>query len=224
MPAACAKGPSYARARAQTLYMGEDFQLQIDSHMRFRRGWDESLLREWAAARERVPRPVITTYPPGYDVGDDPLPDDVRPTLLCASHFDEEDRELRLVGRRLREVAGRPVPSAFVAAGFLFSEGEAVRRVPYDPHMQAVFFGEEAAMSARYFTHGYDAFAPTRAFVFHCWSRSYRPSFRENCNTKDPRVKFLMERTQRRMRQRLACGRDEPTHAGGPQRTAEQLV
>ena len=34
-----AKGPCYARALAQTLWEGEDYFLQIDSHMRFVEHW-----------------------------------------------------------------------------------------------------------------------------------------------------------------------------------------
>ena len=38
---------------------------------------------------------------------------------------------------------------------------------------------QEASMCARYWTSGWDIFAPTQSIVFHLWDRSYRPSFRE---------------------------------------------
>lgn len=39
-----AKGPCLARALAQTLWEGEDYYLQIDSHMRFAKNWDSDLI------------------------------------------------------------------------------------------------------------------------------------------------------------------------------------
>jgi len=34
-------------------------------------------------------------------------------------------------------------------------------------------------MSARLWTHGWDFFSPPEHFIYHLWSRSYRPTFRE---------------------------------------------
>ena len=54
-----------------------------------------------------------------------------------------------------------------------------LKEVPYDPHLLFLFFGEESSMSARLWTHGWDFFAPPEHFIYHLWSRSYRPTFRE---------------------------------------------
>eukprot|EP00198_Chlamydomonas_reinhardtii_P009538 XP_001698875.1 predicted protein [Chlamydomonas reinhardtii] len=53
-----ARGPTLARHQAASLYGGQDYLLQIDSHMNFTRGWDDELLRMAAAAPTR--RPVFT--------------------------------------------------------------------------------------------------------------------------------------------------------------------
>ncbi len=60
--------------------------------------------------------------------------------------------------------------------------------------MQSVILGhlldladQEASMCARYWTSGWDIFAPTQAIVFHLWDRSYRPSFREVPNQSKSR-------------------------------------
>ncbi len=60
-----ARGLGWARAHAQSLWDGEEFVLQIDSHMRFADDWDARMI---AALEEpcRVPDPVLTVYPPGY--------------------------------------------------------------------------------------------------------------------------------------------------------------
>ncbi len=52
------------------------------------------------------------------------------------------------------------------------------REVPYDPHMQFLFFGEETTMTVRLWTHGWDFFVPPQNVVYHLWSRAYRPTFR----------------------------------------------
>src|SRR3712207_6711970 len=41
-----ARGPCWARAIAMSLYDGEDWFLQLDSHMDFDPGWDERLIGE----------------------------------------------------------------------------------------------------------------------------------------------------------------------------------
>ena len=77
-----AAGPCWARHLAQGLWQGEDYFLQLDSHMRFRPGWDVYLLE----TLRRCPsaRPVLSTYPIGYRLPN-LRPQERRPTLLCPS-------------------------------------------------------------------------------------------------------------------------------------------
>jgi len=44
IPSIDAKGPTYGRYLASLLYQGEDYILQIDSHLRFVQDWDIKLL------------------------------------------------------------------------------------------------------------------------------------------------------------------------------------
>lgn len=65
-----ATGPSKARALAQALWAGEEYVLQIDSHMRFAQNWDARLLA-WLHHAERSSRrgrAVLSCYPPPYEV------------------------------------------------------------------------------------------------------------------------------------------------------------
>jgi [Skp1-protein]-hydroxyproline N-acetylglucosaminyltransferase len=66
-----ATGPCKARMLAQKLWAGEDYVLQIDSHMRFCPGWDIQLV-EWLTDCERratYSKAVLSTYPPPFKVG-----------------------------------------------------------------------------------------------------------------------------------------------------------
>jgi [Skp1-protein]-hydroxyproline N-acetylglucosaminyltransferase len=209
-----ARGPCFARALAQQeLMQDEEFYLQLDSHMRFARGWDEELLRQWQLCDD--PRAVLSTYPPPYEREESPstassaavassfsvksgsvassaatsapgvdmfaapvsaLPP---PTILCATSFHPSDGMLRISGRLLRSCPPRPLASAFYAAGFAFGPRAMVTSAPYDPLLQNAFFGEESSMLARLWTAGFNFYAPMCSLVWHCWSRAYRPTFRE---------------------------------------------
>lgn len=92
LPASEAAGPCWARHLGQALWQGERFLLQVDSHTRFRRGWDAYLVGVLTGGgcgpSEGGRRAVLTTYPVGYERlggGGERVPADVRPTLLCPS-------------------------------------------------------------------------------------------------------------------------------------------
>jgi [Skp1-protein]-hydroxyproline N-acetylglucosaminyltransferase len=187
-----AKGPCWARHLAHALFQNEDYILQIDSHMRFRPNWDSYLINllEQLKADNNILKPIITTYPLGYTLPNN-YPEDIRPTLLVPTHFDDNGI-LRQSGRainlnpaqihsKLAAIVGNTsaIPCPLWAAGFNFSEKCAFQDVPYDPKLNFLFFGEEISMAARFFTHGYDFFSPTEAVVYHLWNRGYRAPFTE---------------------------------------------
>ncbi|EKX45392.1 hypothetical protein GUITHDRAFT_71355 [Guillardia theta CCMP2712] len=202
-----ARGPCWARYLAQRLWAGEKYYLQIDSHMRFAEGWDEYLISQLGSCPS--PKPVLSTYPPGYD-RDHPVPQQSPSTLLCASQFGEEGM-LRIAGKMLRQRPAAPRVSLFWAAGCSFSTSELLLEVPYDPSMKFLFFGEELTMLARMWTRGFDVFAPCHPVVFHCWDRSYRSSFKEVADPFDLRSRSLL-----RARSILRMGEGEETVRNGP--------
>ncbi len=55
---------------AQKLWAGEEYYLQIDSHMRFAPGWDEQLIHWLAACEQQAQfgKAVLSTYPPDFQV------------------------------------------------------------------------------------------------------------------------------------------------------------
>lgn len=54
-----------------------------------------------------------------------------------------------------------------------------IEEVPYDESLRFLFFGEEASMSARLWTSGWDFFTPGESIIYHLWTRSYRRVFQE---------------------------------------------
>ncbi|CAM9989884.1 unnamed protein product, partial [Phaeothamnion confervicola] len=178
LAAAEAAGPCWARHLAQQLWRGERYVLQIDSHMRFRPGWDSYLIDQ--LSRQPRPRAVLTAYPPPYELPHRIPITETRTTLLVPAGFGADDGLLRQRGRLLRAARQVPVPSPLWASGFSFAEASVFADCPYDPALRHVFFGEEVSMAARLFTSGYDFFAPGQTPLYHLWTRTHRPSFREH--------------------------------------------
>ena len=74
-----------------------------------------------------------------------------------------------------------PVPrfAPFVAAGYYVAHSGILKDAPYDPFLPYIFMGEEIIMSSRYWTHGYDIFAPAYSVVGHIYERKHKPKFWE---------------------------------------------
>lgn len=159
------RGACWARNVAHGLRRGEEFTLQTDSHMRFHDGWDDDLLAmsEWCG-----PRSVLSTYPASYEP-----PDDLQACGTYALMPRRFDRNGILSFRGAPIVAPAPVPSAWLAGGFMFAPSAFFDEVPYDP---AVYFlGEEASLAARGWTRGWDYYAPHRCVMHHYYVRRVEP-------------------------------------------------
>ena len=160
------RGACWARRQAQTLYDGEDYLLQIDSHMRAVKHWDDLLLRTWTDCNDS--RAVLSVYPNGFkqpcQLQTNTLP------VMAAKAFDNYGI-LKFQGisryKMPDQQPPKPLKNAFVAGGFLFGPGSIVQDVPYDPDLY--FYGEEISMSARLWTHGYNMFCPNRLLLFHLY-------------------------------------------------------
>jgi hypothetical protein len=165
------QGACWARSKCMGMFDGEDFFVQIDSHHRFVPHWDSKAL----AALERAPgdKPVLTTYPPVYQLGSEPDPN-ASPLQLLHYEFDDHGiprvRPSEIPGWRIMQP--RPFRARFLAAGFIFASGSFPVDVPYNPELY--FHGEEIDLTVRGFTRGYDFFHPTELLLWHNYGGSYR--------------------------------------------------
>ncbi len=159
-------GACWARRQAQSFYGGENFLLQIDSHMRAVEHWDDLLLTTWRECSDE--RAVLSVYPNGFQ---QPcrLQTSTLPVMGAAGFDDYGILKLRGISRFQlpEEQPERPIPGAFIAGGFLFGPGSILSEVPYDPKLY--FYGEEIAMSARLWTSGFNIYAPNRLLLFHLY-------------------------------------------------------
>ena len=188
MPASQATGPMYARsAIEQRLYRGEKYYLCIDAHMRFADGWDEELVQQLEKGTRAPSRSVITMVPPAMPVsllslgfGEVRVPSSpsqrTPAPMTRFSRFEDENAAglIEVDAVPMARCSREPLPTNYRIPGFAFCRGAAIREVPHDPFCSYVFLGELHLMSARYWTHGYDFYTPTRTLAWHDWSRHGR--------------------------------------------------
>jgi hypothetical protein len=66
-------GVCWARNQVQQLYKNEEYTLQIDSHMRFEKNWDETLINMIKELQEKgYKKPLLTGYVSSFDPENDP--------------------------------------------------------------------------------------------------------------------------------------------------------
>ena len=177
MDARNATGPVLARHVSSRMYRGEAFVLQVDAHVQFAQGWDESIFDQWRKTGNE--NAVLTTYLSDVQGSLDAEGHSLRTTrpIMCNSAFVEGNTSVPYMrhGAQPEEepaIKDQPMLQPFWAAGFSFARGHFVARVPYDCCLPFVFQGEELSMTLRGWTHGYDFYAPTESVVFHEYAES----------------------------------------------------
>lgn len=169
------KGACFARAAASTLYGGEDFYLQLDSHHRFIDGWDDEVISMLEHLEQSgVEKPLLTSYPPAYDPKNDPAGRASGTVQIDFNHF--SDSTVFHTGSSAikdGDKRTRPIKARFFAAGFAFARASFLKEVPYDPNYY--FQGEEMNLAFRAFSHGYDLFHPNKVLCWHYYLRKDEP-------------------------------------------------
>ena len=190
------RGVCWARAQTQRLWEGEEFTLQIDSHMRFVQDWDRILLEMIDACPAE--RAVLSTYPTAYEPPDTLLPPLI--ATILPKEFDGKGMfRVRSTAVPPSKAPKQPTPTAFIAAGYLFAPAGVIEDAPYDPHIY--FQGEEITLAARLWTHGWDLFTPNRHVIYHDYTRRPEKTRHWEDNTN---WAMLNERSERRVRRLLS--------------------
>lgn len=198
-----AKGPCYARYLASTLYRGENYVMQIDSHTTMVEHWDTKAVEEV----EACPNPgkaIISMYPNDdqeYTTETTQLP------VMCGAKFNDSGLPIFEASMKPKSYVGdNPKENAFIAAGFFFAPGRFVRDCPWDPSLDFLFMGEEILLSARAYTNGYNIYTPRVNLCLHFYLRKDRPKFWDDVNKSEyERLKKQSEKRARRI-----LGLEEP--------------
>lgn len=178
------QGACWARNLIQQLYKGEDYTLQLDSHHRFVKGWDTTLIDMIKQLQGLGhSKPLLTTYAPSYDPDDDPNKRDKNAWKMDFHKFIPEGAVFFLPAAIPRwEQLEQPVPARFYSAHFAFTVGEFAIEVQHDPDYY--FHGEEISIAVRAYTHGYDLFHPHKPVIWHEYTRKNRTKHWDDHGTK----------------------------------------
>lgn len=174
IPYTASKGACWARNMIQQFYRGEDYTLQLDSHHRFAKDWDEQAIDMLEGLRAKGhKKPLLTAYIPSFDPDNDPA---ARVTVPWKMNFDRFIPEgavffLPAAIPNHEKLTG-PLPARFYSAHFCFTLGQFCLEVPHDP--EYYFHGEEISIAVRAFTHGYDLFHPHKIIAWHEYTRKGR--------------------------------------------------
>jgi hypothetical protein len=168
------KGVCWARHQVQQLYGGEEYTLQIDSHMRFEKNWDDEMIKMIKQLQKKGhKKPLLTGYVSSFDPDNDPAGRVQEPWRMTFDRFTPEGVVFFLPEtipgwQQMKE----PVPARFYSAHYCFTLGEFSTEVQHDPEFY--FHGEEISITVRAYTHGYDLFHPHKVLIWHEYTRKGR--------------------------------------------------
>ena len=168
------RGVCWARNQVQQLYEGEEYTLQIDSHMRFEKDWDDTLIKMVKQLQKKgFEKPLLTGYVSSFDPDNDPAGRVQEPWRMAFDRFIPEGAVFFLPEsipgwQQMKE----PVPARFYSAHFAFTLGQFSEEVQHDPEFY--FHGEEISIAVRAYTHGYDLFHPHKVVIWHEYTRKGR--------------------------------------------------
>jgi hypothetical protein len=169
-----AQGLPWARAIInEELLTDEDYICQLDSHHRFAKNWDTTLIKMHKGLEKKGYKPILAAYLPYYDPYNDPSGRTMEPwqqQFVCFyPHGTIFIRPGLLTGwQEMKE----PPMSRFLSGHFCFARNEWAKEIKHDPDIY--FSGEEINLTVRSYTHGYDMFHPHELVIWHATMREER--------------------------------------------------
>jgi hypothetical protein len=168
-----AKGPCWARYLASTLWSGQEYFIQIDSHSKFVKDWDSKCIEMMKRLKEKgVEKAVISHYPKSMEDYNNYEPYTV--TKMCQSFFNNRNM-ISFLGAGIESTNNEFYETPYVAGGFMLASHTILDDVPYDPNLDFLFVGEEIGHSIRIWTSGYNIYTPSENIVFHEYTRQGSP-------------------------------------------------
>lgn len=216
------KGGCWARHKAQALFDGEPFTLQIDSHTRMAPGWDTDLstmLRDFPSTK-----PLITGHLPLYHLVDGATVREEASLLEVPVTVVESwshEGWIHHPSRRISTEATVPRPTRILSGMFVFTLGEWNVEVRQDP--EHLYTGEEFALTIRSFTWGYDLFNPSWVVA---WTRNHpHPNKKYITHHDSVEVERRHGRALKRLRVLLRGDPDRilAPYSVGPHRTVDDF-
>jgi hypothetical protein len=205
-----AKGAGFARAQAMKAYDNQDYYLQIDSHTMFEKNWDLLCIEQHNKAKEisNNNNVILSYFPPPFYIEQNksisivknnktqlPYPTKQKPKLTKRNEWTAE--RIELSNKNLPEL------STTILAGFVFTTGNIVEEVPYDPEIS--FFGEELCFAVRAWTRGWDIYSPCKTILYHFYTREGYSKIWKDRNIRKISWKEI-EDISKEKQKRVLCG------------------
>lgn len=162
-------GVGRSRNLANSLYNGEDYYLQVDSHTRFRKDWDDFLVEEIKRFQAyNIKKPLLTTYPGTYRYDNN-----LEEVIDWGNHVNainltdkpEQFKETLIPNQRAIDPEGT-IFNKSISAGSIFTVGEFGQM---DFNDKIAFWGEEIFIAAKAWTSGFDLVIPSIQQIFHLY-------------------------------------------------------
>lgn len=191
------QGACWSRHHIQkNLFDNQKYYLQLDSHHRFIKNWDEVLLDLIDYAKLKSTKPIIGTYGTTYWQNTEIT--DFTPYKI--NTFESFGSDGDIISRpspiknpnNLKDIL---IPARLLSGHFIFSDGNFVNECMYDPNLY--FRGEELTLSARAYTHGYDMYHPTKTII---WHEYLRPSQHKHWLDHTKKYGFIIEGEDRNIK------------------------
>jgi len=218
-----ARGAGYARAQIIPMYSGQDYFLQIDSHTIFEKNWDKLCIDQHKKAQEisNNNKIVLSYFPPPFYVESNKEISIIKNSKTQLPYATKQKPMLTKRGEWTAErvkLSNKNIPeeSTTILAGFVFSTGELIQEVPYDPDIS--FFGEELCFAIRAWTRGWDIYSPCVTIAYHFYTREGYSKVWKDRNLREISWKEL-EAISKQKQKRVLCGIEGGIWGVGPTRT-----
>jgi hypothetical protein len=210
-----ARGAGYARKLAMEMYEGEDFYLQLDSHMRTVSGWDTKLKNMYneSIKLSNTEKIILSQYPAAYEIHTGGKEyfiqshEELWSTPTWSRVHNRDNGSWSSVREKFDDLS-KPHPSHTVLAGYLFALGNFVEEIPYDERIS--FMGEELCIAIRAYTRGWKIYAPNEMLFWHFYKRKRHPKIWNQIeDTKRPLKWIQMEMESKKVQRSVLLGEDE---------------
>jgi hypothetical protein len=218
-------GGCWARNLAQSLYNGETYHLQIDSHTRLIQNWDEIVINDYTELKKTVDKPLISFLPPSYSRFDELGVDYDFKNIQLLDKINIPKIE-RITTEYWPAYGGygneqhtnfKSVNAILLYGGFIFSEGKWIIEVEQDP--EHYYTGEEFALAIRSYTHGYDIYTTSQIVA---WHRAHPVAPKKHYNNNPEEISIGRHRHAMERLRMLVEKEDLGKYGFGTVRTIEQ--
>lgn len=221
------EGGCWARNIAQQNYNGEKYSLQIDSHTRFIRYWDEIIINDYNNLLKETTKPLLSFLPPSYSridkIGIDidfkhlydldrihiPKIDGISGDYWLIYDGYNNEKNTNFTPQKVKILYG----------GFVFANGEWVVDIMQDP--EHYYTGEEFALTIRSYTNGYDLYTPSQIVA---WHRAHLTPPKKHFNNNPEEIAHKKHNTAMVQLKKLIEGGDLGRYGIGSIRTLQDYA